>query len=268
MGLPDKRVNSLNDKKDKTMMEVSSICNQVRKWNLKFDGYSHPVSFLERLNELAESYEVPPDHLLKALPELFKGEALLWYRNNKTLWACYNDFVTSFEEQYLPPDYRRNLDEEILRRTQGENESIRTYIVALTTLMRRHGGFSKNGVLNRLYSNMRPEYKLTVRRDKVNSVSDLIKQAEGYEGYLRDKKCYRPPQIVPNPWCPRQRMFLRGINFSPLTTLIWLKVTSVTLSNESKRINTIDQRQTTTDKIINPRFYIRTLNMNVGPTQS
>lgn len=176
--------------------DVAELCNQVRKWNLRFDGEHNPISFIERLNEMAESYEIRSELLLKALPELLKGDALLWFRNNKTLWYDYEDFLASFEEQYLPPDYRRNLEEEIFRRTQGENEPIRKFIVALTTLMRRRGGYSPNEILNKLYSNMRPEYKLTVSRDRFFTVSELIRLAEGYENYVREKKNYRPP---PNP---------------------------------------------------------------------
>lgn len=181
---------------DSVQNDVAKVCNQVRKWNLRFDGNRDPVSFIERLNELAESYDVLPELMLKALPELLTGEALFWYRNNKPFWATYDDFLESFEEQYLPPDYRQNLEDEINRRTQGENEPVRKFVVALATLIRRRGNFSQIQLLNRLYSNLRPEYKLTIRRDSFQSVSQLISLAEGYESYVREMKSYRPP---PNP---------------------------------------------------------------------
>jgi hypothetical protein len=41
--------------------DTASLCNQVRKWNIRFDGYADPVSFMERLNELIEAYEIPPN---------------------------------------------------------------------------------------------------------------------------------------------------------------------------------------------------------------
>lgn len=188
--------NRSNTPFDSPLNDVAKVCNQVRKWNLRFNGNQDPVSFIERLNELAESYDVLPDLLLKALPELLTGEALFWYRNNKLFWTTFDDFLISFEEQYLPPDYRQNLEAEITRRTQGENEPVRKFIVALTTLIRRSGGFSNHQLLNRLYSNLRPEYKLTLRRDSFQSVSELIRLAEGYESYVRETKLYRPP---PNP---------------------------------------------------------------------
>lgn len=199
--------------RSKHLNTVADVCNQVRKWNLRFDGEHQPVSFIERLNELAESYEIPPALLMKALPELLKGDALLWFRNNKSQWSTYTEFISSFADNYFPPDYRRKLDEEIERRTQGENEPIRKFVVALTTLMRRRGGLSQNDMLNRLFSNMRPDYKLTVRREQFQTTDELIRLSEGYESYLRDRRNFRPP---PNPaqslvhetaYDPRSKLF-------------------------------------------------------------
>jgi hypothetical protein len=180
----------------KSTSDIAQACNQIRKWNLKFDGDKNPVSFIERLNELAETYEIRPPILLKALPELFKGDALLWYRNKKESWYTYDDFLVSFEDQYLPPDYSRRLDEEIQRRTQGDEEPIRKYVVALTTLLRRRGRYNESEILDRVYTNMKPEYKLTIRRGDLKDLGDLTKKGESYESYLRDKRNYRPP---PNP---------------------------------------------------------------------
>lgn len=187
----------MGDKTDNRIFKSSSdsgnLCNQIRKWNLRFDGNKDPVSFLERLNELMEAYEIKHDTLVKALPELFKGQALYWYRNNKASWKTYQDFIHDFEEYFLPPDYRKNLEEEILRRTQGENEPFRNFVVALQMLMRRQGTYSTNDLLNRLFRNMRPEYKLTIRREQFQTVNELLKLAECYESYVREKRNFRPP---------------------------------------------------------------------------
>lgn len=175
---------------------AARICTLVRKWNLYFDGERNPVSFLERLGEMIDCYDLQPDDILKALPELLKGKALLWYRNERELWTNFYDFQIAFEAQYLPPGYRRNLDEEIRYRTQGLEEPFKNFVVALLTLMRRRGGFTSEEKLNRIYCNTRPEYKLTMRREDFTSVQAMMKEAENYESYVREKSLYRPP---PNP---------------------------------------------------------------------
>lgn len=176
-----------------TSRDCSSICNLVRKWGLKFDGRRDPVAFLERLSELAESYSVSRDELLKAMPELLVGTALLWYRNNKDLLHNYESFRSLFEIQFLPPGYRRNLDEEIRKRTQGEQESFRDFVTAISTLIRRNGTLSKQASLDVIYNNMRPDYKLLVRRQDCGSLAEMMDRAEDFEAYLREKSAFRPP---------------------------------------------------------------------------
>lgn len=175
--------------------ETASLCNTVRKWNLRFDGrpQADPISFLERLQELLEAYNLQPDDFLRALPEILKDGALLWYRNNKGLWRSFFDFLRDFQLHYFPPGYQQNLDDEIRRRTQGDGEPFRQYIVALSTLIRRRGGLTENEKLERVYLNMHPSYKLYVRRRDFTSLTGLIRAAEEYEMCLRDRQNFRPP---------------------------------------------------------------------------
>lgn len=181
---------------DNSASNLAHTCNTVRKWNLRYDGDKDAVSFLERLSELVEAYDIDKQCLLKALPEVFKGQALLWYRNNKDSWNTYEDFLDSFQQHFLPRGYRRMLGDEIKRRTQGETERFRSFVTAITTLMRRCGGFSTNDQLNQIYTNMRPDYKLTIWRESFSSITEFIQLAESYEHYLQERGNYRPP---PNP---------------------------------------------------------------------
>lgn len=175
------------------LADCSALCNVVRKWNLRFDGRKDPVSFLERLEELMESYSVPRDNILLAMPELLHGPALLWFRNCRGLWDSYDSFRRSFETQFFPPGYRRNLDEEIRKRTQGDHEPFRDFVIAITTLIRRSGNFSEQAKLDLVYANMRPDYKLLVRRSEFYTLERMIELAEEYEAYLREKSSFRSP---------------------------------------------------------------------------
>lgn len=169
-----------------------TVCNIVRKWGLKFDGRRDPVSFLERIQELMESYSLTNEELMKALPELLQGSALLWYRNCKDSLYSFDAFLRKFEIQFLPPGYRRNLDEEIRMRTQGENEPFRDFVTAIMTLIRRSAALSEQGKLDVIYKNMRPDYKLMVRRQDCSSLADMMDRAEDYEAYLR----IRPASVL------------------------------------------------------------------------
>ncbi|XP_054274527.1 uncharacterized protein LOC128994182 [Macrosteles quadrilineatus] len=190
----------------------SALCDKVRKWNLRFDGRRDAVSFLERLEELREAYSLSPEDVLKALPSLLHGQALLWYRNNKMMWRSFHDFRRAFEVQFFPAGYHRHLDDEIRKRTQGETEAFKDFVIALTTLIRRSGTFSNQETIDLVYLNMRPEYKFMIRRHDFVTLPDLIERADEYEELLRERKLFRPPPpvaqaLVPETaYTPRRRM--------------------------------------------------------------
>ena len=135
----------------------------MRKWGCQFDGRD-PVAFLERVEELREGYGYTGEQLLRGLPEILRGDALLWARNNRAFWSTWDDFCADFRVQYLPPQYQAQLQREIFERRQKENEKFAQYATAMVTLMRRAGGFTRDQQLDRIHANMRPSNRKYVRR--------------------------------------------------------------------------------------------------------
>jgi len=64
---------------------IAKMINQIRKWDWYFDS-KDLLSFLERVEELRQRYGFSRDQLLLRLPELLRGETLLWYQNNRDAW--------------------------------------------------------------------------------------------------------------------------------------------------------------------------------------
>lgn len=65
-------------------------------------------------------------------------------------------------------------------------------MIAITTLLRTSGNFFVQGKLDIIYENMKPDYKIMVRRQDCAILAQLIEQAEDYEAYIRDKMNFRP----------------------------------------------------------------------------
>jgi hypothetical protein len=82
-------------------LEPARIIDQIRKWGHHFDG-KDPVQFLERITELQDAYRIAPEQTLLGLPELLRGEPLLWYRNRRHAWETWSDFCAEFRAQYFP----------------------------------------------------------------------------------------------------------------------------------------------------------------------
>ncbi|XP_025074185.1 activity-regulated cytoskeleton associated protein 2 [Pogonomyrmex barbatus] len=119
--------------------------------------------------------------MLEGLPELLKGNALSWYRNNENEWSGWDDFLTDFRRYFLPRRYQIKLAQEIRDRRQHPGETFSQYVTHMFTLMRRAGNHSTLEKIDRLYENMRAEYKMFVRINERTTLHDLTDQATEYE---------------------------------------------------------------------------------------
>jgi len=163
-----------------TLIERTKILNQIRKWGHQFDGRD-PLSFLERIEELRRGYGYEDEQLLLGLPELLKGDALLWYRNHQDAWTTWADFCRAFKNQFLPADFTRRTRREVTSQYQQPGETFAAYSTVLLTLMRRAGGYTDTEKLDQLYENLDPELQLHIRRDEVRTVEDLSSRAAHIE---------------------------------------------------------------------------------------
>ncbi|XP_076291043.1 uncharacterized protein LOC143214194 [Lasioglossum baleicum] len=69
--------------------------DRMRKWACTTDG-KDPFRFLERIGELAQSYHISDAELLEGVPELLRGDAQDWYRNNRYQISTWEEFTADF----------------------------------------------------------------------------------------------------------------------------------------------------------------------------
>lgn len=169
------------------------VLDTMRKWSCSFDGRD-PYAFLERVEELQTAYGFTDQQLLRGFPELLRGDALLWYRNEISTTHSLEQLTTSLRKFYLSPGELRNLESQISNRVQSKNDPIRNYANTLRTLMRRHGGYDATRQLDTLYWNMQAIYRLHIRRTEVDSVSTLIQRVEEVAEILNTMKKEEKPE--------------------------------------------------------------------------
>jgi len=167
-------------------MPHGKAMNQIRKWGCHFDGRD-PLSFLERLTELQRQYRFPDELMLEGLPELLRGKALLWYRNFRDDWRTLEDFIRAFRRQYLPRRYQARLVREIQDRRQRPEEPFTDYASDILTMMRRAGSTDADAKLDRIYENMRAEYKYTIRLEDLVDLADLTDRATEFEEIKKEE---------------------------------------------------------------------------------
>lgn len=177
----------------KPLAENVALMDTVRKWGCQFDG-KDGVAFLEKLEDLRDSYGFTQEQLRRCLPLLFKDQALLWYRNNKEACTSWDEFEECFRQYYVPTKTKFEMEEAIARRRQKPNETAREYVTEIQTLMRRHGHMTSEDKLERTYHNLRPEYHLFIRRRDFGNLAELLRFADEYERTRRYEKEYQPAQ--------------------------------------------------------------------------
>ncbi|KAG7301949.1 hypothetical protein JYU34_013391 [Plutella xylostella] len=157
------------------------IMQAVLGWNITFDNHNDPVDFIETLDEFIEGTEVNKEKLLHLLPRIFKGQALAWYRNNKSLWNTWDDFIQGFQLHYYPNNQENSLLERIIARKQRYLEDFNTYLTDIQTLMRRYGKLSEEGKLERIYENLNTNFKYYVKRKDFSKLNELISITKDFE---------------------------------------------------------------------------------------
>ncbi|KAK9751591.1 Retrotransposon gag protein [Popillia japonica] len=122
-------------------------------------------------------------------------------------WTSWEDFLNDFKTQYLPPRYDYLIEEEIRARHQRPTESFQAYLTGILTLMRRGKALNDSERVERVYRNMRPEYKLYARRDAFKTLKELAALAAEYELIQRESRMAPGYALgATNPRRPEQRV--------------------------------------------------------------
>lgn len=180
--------------REEKRMTDADIVDKVRKWGVKFDQGHDPLGFVERVEELAECYQIPLDNLVRVLPELLTRDALIWYRNNRQNWKTWVEFIEDFRAFYLPTRFQEKLSDDIRARMQRTNENVRNYVTAIQAMQRWQEGVTSQQKLDRIYQNLLPEYRLFIRQKDYANLNELIKICEEYERIKIDEKQYLQKQ--------------------------------------------------------------------------
>ncbi|KAJ8949782.1 hypothetical protein NQ314_008109 [Rhamnusium bicolor] len=160
-------------------LDLTGTVEEKKRRLIRFirEGYA----FLERLDEICSYTNIRQEQLLPVLPELLQGPALLWYRNNKSHWDTWAKFTRDFRTFCFSVNYLENLEADISRRLQKQDEPATNYLTDLQTLVRRHGDLNPEQELRWLYRNLLPHYRQYIRRNDFTDVSSLSAKIKGFE---------------------------------------------------------------------------------------
>ena len=175
--------------------EPGHIMDRVRKWGCVFDGRD-AFAFLERVSDLREGYGVTGPQLLRCLPELLRGDPLLWYRNHRHTWSTWTAFEQAFRRRFLPLNVQKQLRREALDRQQRDGETFNRFVDSICTTMRRAGNFTESEQLELILDNMDPELRIHVRAEDTDDLDTLTERVNELELLNERRKAVKKAPIT------------------------------------------------------------------------
>lgn len=169
----------------------------VVKWNLIFSGDDNEMSvnaFIERVEEYRISRNVSEIELFNSAVELFRGNALIWFRANKNKISNWAELVVLLRAEYEPHDYELELWKEIRSRTQGVDEKVGSFFACLENLFARlPTPATETQKLQVLRRNIAPYYIYGIGLADIHTVDQLLLVCKRLEAnrYMAEK--FQPP---------------------------------------------------------------------------
>ncbi|CAF4368938.1 unnamed protein product [Rotaria sp. Silwood2] len=131
-----------------------------------FRGYKDDVTkWLEGIDHLMQIAHVPDSNRLDLISYSLRGDALQWFRNNKSTLTTFKNL-----EPY----------------TQGENQSVRNFYNEVLKLCKQaDASMSESTKLKNLLNKVKPSIQLEVRKKRPKSTTEFLEYAKEVEELLQ-----------------------------------------------------------------------------------
>lgn len=122
------------------------------------------------------------------------GIALTWFRTEEDDWATYRDFEDAFTRRFSAHDLQFMLQEEIIRRTQGEDEDIIDFLTCIRALLDRvKPRLSTAQKLDQVHRNLLPSVQHAIPRQNFQSFLEFEDLAVRLQTTYDAERYYQPP---------------------------------------------------------------------------
>lgn len=169
----------------------------VSQWKLQFSGNVQKLSvmsFLERVQELKVARNISDQELFRTCIDLFSDKALSWYRSIRNSVNTWRELTVLLKRDFLPEDYDECLLSEIRNRTQGSQEDVLSYILAVESLFLRLGERkSEKYIVRQTVRNLHPTFANALVLHELSSISELKECCRRIEDIQIRASKYRTP---------------------------------------------------------------------------
>ena len=148
----------------------------LKSWGIRFRGEEKddPEEFLEQLQDCRGGAVLQDRDFLSALPCALTKRAARWYRTVKRDVLTWSEFRKAFRHQFVAEYDRKDLLDDLRRRTQAKGEKIATFLSNFNYIVSqfKRPPYERH-LVETAYRNLLPEYRKAMSDKLVESLEDL-----------------------------------------------------------------------------------------------
>ena len=164
------------------VLRKAIIDNLIKSPKIFQGGKEDVKQWLEDLEHQFAIAQIPDAHKLDLISYSLKGEALRWYKNNKTIFVSWQVFVHELKDAFISPYYEELAFKKLESYTQGANQPIRGfYNEVLKLCAEADPTMSESTKLKNLLNKAKPTIQFEIRRKKPTTTKLFLEYAKEIE---------------------------------------------------------------------------------------
>ncbi|CAF3319280.1 unnamed protein product [Rotaria sp. Silwood2] len=145
-------------------------------------GKDDVTKWLEDLEHLFDTAHIPDAKKLDLISYSLRGEALRWYKNNKSTLTSWHVFVHELKKAFTSSYHEELAFKKLESYTQGENQSICNFYNEVLKLCKEADStMSESTKLKNLLNKTKPTIQFEVRRKKPTTTKEFLEHAKEIE---------------------------------------------------------------------------------------
>ena len=148
-----------------------------------FRGNKDDVTkWLDEIDHLMQTAHVPECNRLDLISYSLRGDALQWYRNNKSMLTSWTVFVQEIKKAFTSSFCEEIAFKTLESYTQGQNQSVRNFYNEVLKLCKQaDASMSESTKLKNLLNKVKPSIQLEVRKKTPKTTAEFLEYAKEVE---------------------------------------------------------------------------------------
>lgn len=179
--------------------DQARVFKTVSQWNIKYDGMSSIINFLDSIEEMRLACGFSKEQLMGVAVVLFGGVALDWYRANINSSHGWNDLVGLLKAAFLPVEYEEDIWTDIRLRTQGQCEGTVVFVAVMQNLFNKLSDKpNEHTRLRIIRRNLLPHIQSQLALCNFSTINELLAACHRIEDAQVRIERFRQPPTNPN----------------------------------------------------------------------